>query len=576
MCGAISAVAQTLTLMPEDDALRDRLQGEAAVFSLAPDARPDDVIATAQGDYGRLLAVLYDAGYFGAVISIRLGEREAATLNTFDTPGGLRPIRIEIDLGRPFRFGTARVQPLPVGATLPDGFAPGAPAGTGTIQQAGQAAVDLWRDASHAKARLTGQDIVARHPDATLDVTLTVDPGPALRFGTFVVPEGAEVRAERLRAIGGLPAGAAFDPATVQRVRPRLVRTGAFNSVVVREADEPNPNGTLDIILDVEAAPQFRIGFGAEVEARDGISLEAFWLNRNVYGGAERLRFDFDLDGIGADTGGIDVGLGGRLSIPGFRRPDDTLEIFTTLERLNEVTFRSSAFELGVRRERQLRGDELVIGVGASLRFSDTEDALGSRQFRHVVIDWDVTRDRRDDPLDARDGTYAALTLRPFVGVTDNSGTGVRVTGDFRAYRAISDRLVLAGRLQFGSVLGSAQGDTPPEFLFFSGGGGTVRGQSFQSLGVDTAAGVIGGRGFVGASVELRRDVTDTIGVVGFVDVGYVSESGTFEDGDSHAGVGLGLRYRTALGPIRADIGLPVGGNPRNDFGIFIGIGQAF
>ncbi|MEO0745321.1 MAG: outer membrane protein assembly factor, partial [Pseudomonadota bacterium] len=85
-------MAQTLTLTPDDDALRDRLQGEAAVFALDAQARPDDVIATAQGDYGRLLAALYDAGYFSAAISIRLGGREAATLSTFDARGAVRPI----------------------------------------------------------------------------------------------------------------------------------------------------------------------------------------------------------------------------------------------------------------------------------------------------------------------------------------------------------------------------------------------------------------------------------------------------------------------------------------------------
>lgn len=570
-----AAWAQSLIVSPDNSDLQARLQAEASVLSLPANAQSGDIIATAQGDYGRLLAVLYDEGYFGASISIQLSGREAATLSAFGTSGALRPVRIAVDLGRPFRFGTVSVQPLPNGATLPEAFQPGAPAGTGTIQRAAQDSVSLWRSASHAKAEVSGQDIVARHPSATLDVALRIDPGPPLRFGRFVVPEAAEVRAERLRAIGGLPSGEPFDPAAVERVRSRLVRTGAFNSVVVREAETPNADGTLDIILDVEAAPRRRIGFGAEVETRDGISLEAFWLSRNVFGGAERLRFDFDLDGIGADTGGVDVALGGRLTIPGFRRPDDTLEIFALFERLNEVTFRSTSFETGARRERQVR-DDLVIGAGASLRFSDTEDALGSRQFRHIVFDFDATRDRRDDALDARDGTYAQLTARPFVGVSDGSGTGVRLTGDFRVYRAVSERSVIAGRLQFGSVLGSAQAETPPEFLFFSGGGGTVRGQSFQSLGIDTPDGVIGGRGFLGASVELRRDVTDAIGVVGFLDVGYVSESGTFEDGDSHAGVGVGVRYRTALGPIRADIGVPVGGDSRNDFGIFIGIGQAF
>ncbi|MEM8578290.1 MAG: outer membrane protein assembly factor, partial [Pseudomonadota bacterium] len=199
--------------------MASRLRGEAQVLRTPEDAPPGDVIALAQGDYGRLLAVLYEEGHFAAEISITLAGREAANLTPLDRGAAARPVRVMVRAGPVFRLGRARVAPLPQGAQLPEGFRPGAPAGTEVIVEAGRAGVDAWRSASHAKARITREDITARHAASELNVDLRIDPGPALRFGALEVPTSSGVRASRLRAIAGLPSGAPFDPEAVEIAR---------------------------------------------------------------------------------------------------------------------------------------------------------------------------------------------------------------------------------------------------------------------------------------------------------------------------------------------------------------------
>ena len=71
----------------------------------------------------------------------------------------------------------------------------------------------------------------------------------------------------------------------------------------------------------------------------------------------------------------------------------------------------------------------------------------------------------------------------------------------------------------------------------------------------------------------------DRLSLVGFLDAGYVGAE-SFPDGSSgdwHTGAGIGVRYDTGIGPVRADIAVPVTGpgNP-SGFQIYIGIGQAF
>jgi len=82
---------------------------------------------------------------------------------------------------------------------------------------------------------------------------------------------------------------------------------------------------------------------------------------------------------------------------------------------------------------------------------------------------------------------------------------------------------------------------------------------------------------FVGLSGEIRAAVSDTIGLVGFVDAGYIGENALPDGtGGSHAGAGLGVRYDTGLGPIRLDIAVPVTESPGASFFLYVGIGQAF
>ena len=160
--------------------------------------------------------------------------------------------------------------------------------------------------------------------------------------------------------------------------------------------------------------------------------------------------------------------------------------------------------------------------------------------------------------------------------------TGAEVlTVGLRAYRALgaAERVVLAGRLQLGTIFGADAEELPPGSLFFSGGGGTVRGQPYQSLGggpdgdADT-----GGLSFLGLSGELRVRTAGAFGVVAFADAGFVGrDSVPGQEGEWQSGAGIGLRYDTGIGPIRLDLATPVSGPGDNDgVEIYIGIGQAF
>jgi translocation and assembly module TamA len=161
---------------------------------------------------------------------------------------------------------------------------------------------------------------------------------------------------------------------------------------------------------------------------------------------------------------------------------------------------------------------------------------------------------------------------------------GARFYGDARGFLTVgeAEKLTFAARGQIGSVLGASVTQAPADYLFYSGGGGTVRGQPYQSLGLDTVQGMdtvtTGGTSFAGAQLEARYLIREKISLVGFYDFGHVGGTATpGEGGDWHAGAGIGIRYDTGIGPIRLDLGTQASGdNAGSGLQVYIGIGQAF
>lgn len=552
-----------------------------------PDITAQDIVAAAQADYARIVEALYAKGYYGPVVRIRIDGREAASILPLATPAQVSRVEINVDPGPAFQFGTAKIGPLSKGSVPPEGFQPGKPALAGEVRSAAVAAISDWRETGHAKAQLGAQSVAARHDAERLDVTLRVDPGQQLQFGEISVTGETRVRGSRVRQIAGLPQGTLFRASDVDEAAQRLRATGTFRSVQVVEAETANPDGTLDMTLDVVDRKRRRLGYGAELSSTEGGTLTAYWLHRNLLGGAERFRFDAEISQLGGQsTGGADASIKARLDKPAVHGPDTALFVVGSLDYLNEPSFRERKISLGFGVSQKF-SKALIGEVGLSVTRTEITDlflpvtASGShpkRTINFISLPTALTRDTRDVALNATSGVFAKLQLEPFSG-SDNTGNGAQLKFDLRGYHAIGQTsdTVLAGRFQLGALAGPQAADAPPAFLFYSGGGGSVRGQPYQSLGITQGTATLGGRSFLGLSGELRQAVTDTISVVGFADAGYIgSESFADGSGSWHSGAGLGLRYETSIGPIRLDVAAPVSGSTGSGIQFYIGIGQAF
>ncbi|MFQ1701515.1 autotransporter assembly complex protein TamA [Loktanella agnita] len=546
------------------------------------EAIPQDFVAAARADYRRLLTALYAEGYYSGTISITIDGVEAANMAPLASPSSIDEVVIDVKPGPQFRFGNVAIAPLPPAATLPVDAGPRQPARSGEIGDAVRSGLSSWRELGYAKARVSSQRVVARHEDARLDVDVGLIPGPRLRFGDLLITGNEDVSTDRIREIAGLPSGETYSPTDLAAAESRLRRTGTFDSVALSEADNIGPNDTLDINAQFSESKPRRFGFGLELSSVEGLTVSSFWLHRNLLGGAERLRVDAEVAGIDGETGGTDYALRGNFTRPATFGADTDLFLRGEISREDEPDYLLDKVSTEIGLSRRITSD-LTVQAAVGLLAAHEESDVGTREYVLLTLPLDATLERRDEPTDATEGYYLDGSVTPFVSLRGDVD-GAQFFGDARGYYTIGETLPLtfAVRGQVGSLLAAGLDEAPADFLFYSGGGGTVRGQPYKSLGIDRIEDgenvTTGGTSFAGAQLEARIGIRDNIGLVAFYDIGHIGETAVpLEDGDWHAGAGIGLRYDTGIGPIRLDLGTPASGDDAwEEVQIYIGIGQAF
>jgi len=580
----------TLNIEGADADIEAAVMGGSALWGgrNAPAAGSAGLLSRARADYRRIQAALYDEARYGSTISIRADGREVADLPAGHgfTDGTL--FTVSVRPGPAYTFAALAIDNLPPPSADPRdrvdppssaGFQTGNPARAGAVRRAGQLAVEGWRQQGHATARIADREVVANHPSRTLRVRLVIEPGPRASYGAVTV-EGTDrmVPSFVARQTGLLP-GAEYDPDDVKRANERLRRLGVFNAVTVRPADEVSADGTLPVAVTVEERKLRRIGAGATYSTLDGFGAEAFWMHRNLWGRAERLRIEGGVSGVDGtlDAGNYDYRLGATLGLPGRFTPDTdiTLSALADREVLDSYTRTGAETSVGIVH---YQSDRLTWSGSVFVDYAEFTDAMGTRRLGLVGGSAGLEYDARNDPLDATAGFFASASATPFYE-WEFGNPAVQLDGEVRAYQALGEdeRTVLAGRVTTGSIIGPAPAFLPPDRLYFAGGGTSVRGFAYRSIGGADST-TTGGKSLIEASAEIRQAVTETISVVGFIDAAMVgTDSLPAFDRAPRAGAGLGVRYKTGLGPLRLDAATPL--NPRTGdsrFAVYAGIGQAF
>ncbi len=575
----------TFTVDTDDKALKSALQDASllAEYRRGSKLPAQDIMSKARAEYAALLDALYAKGYFGGVISVSVDGREAANIALLDTPEVVSNIIVTVKSGPEFVFGRAVIAPLPGVAEPAKGFATGEVAASGIMVDAAASGVDEWRKRGYAQATVAQSTLLADHKTRQVDADIALSSGPRLRFGALTIKGAKHMQQGRIAAIAGLPTGEMFDPEELDRVAQRLRRTGAFRSVAIEEGAVLDADGNLPIAAVLVEERLRRLALSADLASLDGLTLGIVGAHRNLFGGAERLTLSGYAKGIGVDTGGLDYTLSATYERPATFTPDTTFSLGVQFDREQDVDTTLDATS-STAKLTQYFSNTLTGTGGVAYQLSRAADPSGVTIYRSLSFPFGLSWDTRNVKKSASDGVYITANVKPYVGFggTEN---GVLSKIDARGYLGVnkSDSLVLAARVQLGMITGSSLAGAPREDLFYSGGPSTVRGQPYKSLGLNELTGSsgatfqTGGTHYLGGSIEARQKVSETIGLVGFLDAGRIDSGAFFASKDNwHAGAGVGLRYMTAIGPVRLDVAGPVAGNTGDGVQVYIGIGQAF
>ncbi|MGD9480559.1 autotransporter assembly complex protein TamA [Shinella sp. G-2] len=584
----IDPVTYTLTLDPgtDDDDLVEAIENTARLKQDEDKPVSGDLglVIKARDDRDRILAALYENARYGAVVNVSINGQDLDSLppNPEFNQNGPVPVTISVQPGPVFTFGEVAFSGDAEGRNPADyGLVPGARADSTLILKAGEKVVVDLKAEGRPLARLTDRNATADHKTQTVDVVIAAEGGPVAPVGEVGVTGTKTVDPVFVQRYSRINAGQPYSPEALNKAAERLRTLGVFSSVTIREAGKLAPDGSLPMTIEVSEGKHRYFGVGAQVSNTDGLGLQGYWGHRNLFGQAESLRVEGAINRIGEanDLGELDYSSAILFSKPGAFGPATTFNASVKASIVDPDAYKAFTITGAAGVSVELSDQDTVSG-GAELMWSNVEDAFGKNKYLTASIPIEYVRDTRDNKLNPTEGYRFMINAKPsyenYRGTFFSSFEGA-ITG----YQALGaeDRFVLAGKLAAGTIIGGDQlSDIPATRRFFLGGGGTVRGYSYQQISPRNGAQqLLGGRSYVAASAEARIGITETIGLVPFIDVGTVSTDEVPDFKDIRAGAGIGVRYATPFGPLRLDVAVPLNKYPGGaSFGVYAGIGQSF
>lgn len=366
--------------------------------------------------------------------------------------------------------------------------------------------------------------------------------------------------------------GSYFHQGKLDRLRESLVKLDYFSVIDIQplpdEADD-DYRVPIDVRLTLARRNIYTAGlsYGTESGAGVRLGLERRYVNNRGH------KLNYDLEWAQKRKSGLV-----QYRIPAFAWLDGWYAVAASAydEQTDYIDLRN--VKLTGSRSGELDWRWTLIASLNALRERwsyDMDRATGERLYAYSTLlypELSATYVDVDDRLFPRRGFSATATLRAGGGGSD-SGFAQLWTGGtwFHGLGEGADRLIVRG--EAGTTWTNALMDMPPSLRFFAGGNRSIRGYAWREVGPrvrdDFAKGA---RHVITGSVEYERYFGDgPWGGAVFVDAG-----DAFDDTpDIHVGVGLGVRWRSPVGPVRIDIARGLD-HPDSQFQIYLSLGAQF
>jgi translocation and assembly module TamA len=543
------------------------------------------LVERARQDIERFQTVLQSYGYYAATVDLTIAGHPINDPALVDVIAGLpanpkAEVAASFGLGVQFRLGQISIAgSVPTDARDKLGLASGAPAVAADVLAARDSLLNAILDDGYPLARVELLPVTLRPTEHLIDVVFKADIGPRADLGPVTISGLEAVHEDFVRQRLLIHQGEQFSPAALDAARQDLMSLGVFSAVRIEPASQLDPRGNLPITVRVSERQKHAVDMGIAYSTDLGLNLNAGWHDRNLFGNAEQLNL----------TGAVDLG-GSAVTKPGYRfgvqfiKPDflardQQLELdFTALKQNLKAYEQNGIIEQALLNRKFSPHWSGSVGLwGEQERI--TQEGISTR-YNLLGVPIVARYDSTNSQFDPTEGIRASVGVTPTQSLGGHSATFVVTQASGSTYIDLtgSGRSVMALRGLVGKIAGADVFSLPPDQRFYAGGSATVRGYRYQSVGPQFPDGnPTGGTAISAGTIEFRQRILESYGVVGFVDAGQVNAKGAPFTSTWRVGAGVGFRYYTSIGPIRADIAVPLNKAPGGDaVEFYLGLGQAF
>jgi len=435
------------------------------------------------------------------------------------------------------------------------------------------------------KVDATGNPSASRNGRVPLQISIT--PGALYHFDGVTVTGLQRLRPSYLTRRFSKFSGKTYSPDVVDEKFRELMRTGLFNVLQIKPT--PIGNNTLRLDISAEEAKSKEFGFSLGYGSYAGPIVGASYRDRDLFGYGRPLTTSAEWSGRGYKAEVL-------WDDPYFF---DTL--FGFKARLSALTF---AFDGYTKFETGLRVDftrkltkQYEVGLVLAARHADITSAdidpvfLGRTSYFIGSVGLTQSLDLRDSKINPSRGLVFDNTFDAALKELGSQIGFVRSTARVTYFQPIGavpkpgrpDRRTLLAVGARAGIIHSLEGagaisgaSIPIDERFFNGGSATVRSFAERDLGPHNRGNPIGGEFFSVFNVEYTFPLYGELQGAVFLDAGNLLPNGQdpfdrVEAGleDMRYAIGLGLRYKLPIGPVRLDYGYNPDRRVDEDIGAF-------
>ena len=401
--------------------------------------------------------------------------------------------------------------------------------------------------------------------NAKIDVDIYIKLNDFMRFGQVIIEGNAKTKNIYIFNRLGWKEGDIFSQKLIDNTRKNLIKSDIFDGVSIKPLKDKAINGIVPIHIQIVENKRHYVGAGIDISSEEGLGGKIFWGHRNLFNKGENFKIAYERQRF---KRGLDVN---------YKIPDVFLQ--------NQYLVQS--IEIKKQRTDAYQSTERHYNIGLEHNFNKfytknngiglSYEKVNDKRFRILSFPQSLSIDTTKNLLDPKFGNRFNIILKPDF-VMDKKQPHF-FTVDFEASQYFSlDKIsthVLALRGKIGSIINNSFNSLPKTRLFYAGGAHSVRGYGYQMIGPLTneinpkKRMPTGGRSLFEGAIEWRYRMTESFGLVPFMDFGVLSQnrfikfknlwSRTTYDSKLFTGVGLGGRYYLGdIGPVRVDIAVPL------------------